>query len=223
MVAQRVRLIQHLRESGVLKTDRIADALLAVPRDAFLPSEHRGDAYADVAVTLKRDSNGSPLSSLSEPIIIAAMLELLEVRSGNRVLEIGAGSGYNAALLSVLAGPAGEVVSVEIERDLGEHARCILSEVGVDGVRIVIADGYQGYPPRAPYDRIVATTGASAIAPAWVEQLADEGRLVVPLVDQDGVGSIIAFEKIDNDLVQLAERPCVFLPMRRSPTRDVPG
>ena len=142
-------LIQHLRDSGVLQSDRVAAALLAVPRDAFVPMERRGDAYVDDAVPIKWDARGTQISSISQPIIVATMLELLDVRPGDRVLEIGAGSGYNAALLSVLVGSSGAVVSVEIEEDLGERARSLLAAVGVDAVQIVIADGYHGYEPRA--------------------------------------------------------------------------
>jgi protein-L-isoaspartate(D-aspartate) O-methyltransferase len=216
---QRDGLIEHLRGSGVLRTDRVADALRAVPRDVFLPVERREDAYVDDAVPIKWDESGTQISSVSQPIIVATMLELLDVRSGDRVLEIGAGSGYNAALLAVLVGSSGAVVSVEIEDDLGERARSSLAAVGVDGVEIVIGDGFHGYEPGAPYDRIVVTTGAPGVAPAWVEQLPDDGRIVVPLVDQQtGVGAIIAVEKRQGALIELATASCGFLPMRRSST-----
>jgi protein-L-isoaspartate(D-aspartate) O-methyltransferase len=208
--------MNHLHDIGALQTRRVIDALSTVPREAFVPDERCSDAYVDAAVAIKWNENGVPISSLSQPQIVATMLELLDVHPGHRVLEIGTGSGYNAALLNVLVGTNGEVMSVEIEADLAKNAESALAAIGCSGVRIEVADGYYGQPGRAPYDRIIVTTGAPDIAPAWVEQLVEGGRLVLPVVDQDsGVGSMIAFAKIDGALVKLAESPCGFLPMRR--------
>ena len=186
------------------------------PREAFVPEKRRGDAYFNVALPLKWNDQGVLISSLSQPQIVVATLELLAVQPGHRVLEIGTGSGYNTALLSVLVRPCGEVVSIEIEADLAERARSVLRAVGCHGIRILVADGYDGDLHSAPYDRIVVTTGAQDIAPAWVEQLTDRGRLVVPIVDQcSGVGSLFAFEKVEGELHQVAKSRCGFLPIRR--------
>ncbi len=146
------------------------------------------------------------------------MLEQLELGRGQRVLEIGTGTGYNAALLSNLVGPEGHVVSVEIEPDLAERADRTLGEVGTKGVQVVVGDGATGYSPGAPYDRIMVTTGATSLAEAWTNQLLDGGRLVAPIVDQNGVGLILVFEKIDGELVQLHETVCGFLVMRDRPS-----
>src|SRR4051794_11961762 len=106
----RAALNEALQKSGATRTDNVARALGAVPRQLFVPLESRDAAYRDDAVVLKRDREGTPISSVSQPTMVAVMLELLEVHSGDRVLEVGTGSGYNAALLSLLVGGDGVVV-----------------------------------------------------------------------------------------------------------------
>ena len=134
------------------------------------------------------------------------------------MLEIGTGSGYNAALLAHLAGEGGVVTSVEIEPSLAARAERHLADVGCGRVSIVVADGHHGYEPNAPYDRIVVTTGPAEVAPAWTDQLVDGGRLVTPLVDErSGIGSLVAFEKRNGGLVAVDTTPCGFLPMRHAP------
>jgi protein-L-isoaspartate(D-aspartate) O-methyltransferase len=205
-----------LREIGVLRSERVAEALSLVPREAFLPADLRAAAYVDRAVAIKWDAQGTPISSLSQPQIVVATLELLDVQPGQRVLEVGTGSGYNAGLLGVLVGAHGEVISLELERDLAQKAQQTLDVIGCAGIRVEVADGSDGYPSRAPYDRIVVTTGAPQLHAAWFEQLVDDGRLVVPIVDRrSGVGSLYLFEKRDGELVELAKSQCAFLPMRR--------
>src|SRR5262249_39931318 len=124
---------------------------------------------------------GRVVSSSSQPAIMAVMLEQLGVAPGHRVLEVGAGTGYNAALLDEIVGPGGEVTTVDIDDDVAEGARAHLAGAGRPRVRVVCADGAYGHPPRAPYDRIIVTVGAWEVAPAWARQLAADGRLVVPL------------------------------------------
>jgi protein-L-isoaspartate(D-aspartate) O-methyltransferase len=212
----RTELLTYLREIGVLRSERIAEALSLVPREAFLPPDRRAASYVDQAIVIKWDSQGTPISSLSQPQIVVATLELLDVHPGQRVLEVGTGSGYNAGLLRVLVGVHGEVISLELDRDLAQQAQQTLDAIGCVGVRVEVADGSEGYRSRAPYDRIVVTTGAPEIYAAWIEQLVDRGRLVVPIVDRrSGVGSLFLFEKREGELIELAKSPCGFLPMRR--------
>src|SRR4030081_2626179 len=109
------------------------------------------------------------------------MLEQLDLRPGHHVLEIGAGTGYNAALMARIVGPAGAVTAVDIDEDLIARAAVHLAEAGVSGVELVAADGALGYPTGAPYDRIVLTVGSSDIRPEWVAQLGPGGRLLLPL------------------------------------------
>ncbi len=124
-------------------------------------------------------------ATVSAPTIVGSMLELLELQPGMRVLEIGAGSGYNAALLRELVGPTGAVTSVDIDAELVEMTTRTLHDHGWDDVRVIAADGYVGAPDRAPFDRVVATVGCVDVAPAWLEQLAPAGWCLLPL-EHDG-------------------------------------
>ncbi len=216
--AERSALNEYLRASGAVTSDNVAIAMATMPRELFVPEESRDAAYVDDAVVLKRDRNGAPVSSISQPTIVATMLELLEVRPCDHVLEVGAGSGYNAALLALLVGERSAVVTVEIEADLAAKARSVLRSLAIENVDVVIGDGYDGHPPGAPYARIMVTTGAPELAPQWGRQLAGNGRLVVPLIGEDGIGDIVAFVKRDGHLLRDGASPCGFLPMRREAT-----
>ena len=213
----RAQMVDGLRERGALTDVRVEEALRAVPRHRFLPGVELAEAYADRAVVVKRAGGGTPLSSASQPAMVAAMLEALRVGPGHRVLEVGAGTGYNAALLGALVQPGGEVVTVELEADLADRAAAALAETGVERVRVVRGDGAEGFPPGAPYDRVIVTAGAGAVRAAWPEQLVDGGRLVVPIVGADGVGSVLVLDKVGPELVRRSEIPCGFLPLRAAP------
>jgi protein-L-isoaspartate(D-aspartate) O-methyltransferase len=213
----RAQMVDGLGERGALTDVRVEQALRAVPRHRFLPGVALAEAYADHAVVVKRAGGGTPLSSASQPAMVAAMLEALQVGPGHRVLEVGAGTGYNAALLAALVVPGGEVVTVELEADLADRAAAALAETGVERVQVVRGDGAEGYPPGAPYDRVIVTAGAAAVSTAWPEQLVDGGRLVVPVVGADGVGSVLVLDKVGPELVRRSEIPCGFLPMRARP------
>jgi protein-L-isoaspartate(D-aspartate) O-methyltransferase len=151
-------------------------------------------AYDDDPIVTKRDPDGIPISSSSQPTIMAMMLDQLGLAPGQRVLEIGAGTGYNAALIAHAVGDQGEVVSIDIDADIVQRARAALAACGCRGVTVVCADGADGYPARAPFDRVIATVGVWELAPAWLRQLAPDGRIVVPL-DLRGVQRSIAFER----------------------------
>jgi protein-L-isoaspartate(D-aspartate) O-methyltransferase len=221
MRALRRALVAGLREQDAIRTDRVDAALRAVPRHLFVPGVSPVLAYADTVVPTKYDHAGEPVSALSQPTIVAVMLEQLDVRPGMRVLEIGAGTGYNAALLACLAGTAGHVVSVDVDADLVEQARSHLSAaaaVGLEvarGVQVEQGDGALGYPSAAPYDRIIVTVGAGDVPSAWLGQLAPGGRLVVPLRIRGGVTRSLAWER-EGDGVWCARRPevCSFMPLR---------
>lgn len=169
----------------------VLDAMRRVPRAAFVPAgTPASETYdAERAVALSYGDAASPsraTSTVSAPRIVAVMLELLSLRPGLRVLEIGTGSGYNAALLAELVGGGGAslVTTIDIDAALVEAARARLSSLGWDGVAVVAGDGWAGVPERAPYDRIVATVGCADVAPAWIEQLAREPEgafLLLPL------------------------------------------
>jgi protein-L-isoaspartate(D-aspartate) O-methyltransferase len=210
----RERLVTGLRAGGALHDDRVAAALADVPRHKFLPAIDPGRAYADDAVVTKVDADGRPISSSSQPAIMALMLEQLDVQPGHRVLEIGAGTGYNAALLAHLAGRSGEVTTLDLDDDIVAAAREHLAACGYGAVRVVQADGANGWPPGAPYDRIILTVGAWDIAPAWAGQLRPRGRLVLPLALRAGIQYSIAFEQAGDHLDSVSVLPCGFMRLR---------
>jgi protein-L-isoaspartate(D-aspartate) O-methyltransferase len=207
-------MVDALVESGVVTSGAVEQAMRHVARHCFLPGEDVAAAYADRAVVFKRSAQGQPLSSASQPTMVAAMLELLDVRRGQRVLEVGTGTGYNAALLSALVGPDGSVVTVELEDDLAEGAARVLAASGAGPVEVVCGDGGAGHEPGAPYDRIIVTVGAPDLEVAWTEQLVDGGRVVAPIVGADGLGSVMVADKVGGALERRSEVPCGFLLMR---------
>lgn len=178
----RVAMVAQLRAVDALRDQEVERALLTVPRHRFLPGHTLGAAYENVAITTNWE-RGAPVSSVSQPEIVAVMLQQLRAQPGMRVLEVGAGSGYNAALLAELAGPTGSVISLEIDAELAATAMERLADVGYppERARVIAGDGWHGWPQGAPYDRIELTVGATDISPAWYEQLAEGGLLVAPL------------------------------------------
>ncbi|HEY6236584.1 MAG TPA: methyltransferase domain-containing protein [Candidatus Elarobacter sp.] len=176
----RARLVDLLRDRGAVRTGRVAAAFRRVPRHVFVPDVAPEDVYTDRSIAIKLQ-DGIPISSSSQPAIMAEMIEMLALHGGERVLEIGAGTGYNAALLAELVGPSGSVVTIDLDDDLVAAARRHLDAAGYAQVRAVRADGVHGDPSGAPFDRIIATVGVEAIPAAWIAQLREGGRLVAPL------------------------------------------
>ena len=190
-------------------------AMLEVDRRGFVPELAAGEAYADAPVVLQVDAAGRPISTVSQPTMVALMLEQLQVRPGDHVLEIGTASGYNAALLATLTGSAGAVVTMELDEGLARLAARRLA--GAANVEVVVGDGRLGHRAGAPYQRIVVTAGAAAVAAAWREQLVDGGRLVVPLPDGEGREVCVTYEQIQGALVERGRTLCRFVPLRPAP------
>jgi methyltransferase of FxLD system len=199
-------LIADMHAKGALSSPRVKAAFLAVAREQFLPEALANGGlkavYRDDAIATKRNDQGLPLSSSSQPSLMAKMLELLDVRPGDRVLEVGAGTGYNAALLAHATGPSGRVTSIDIDPDLARRARRSLRDAGTRAT-IVTGDGREGHPPHAPYDRIIATAAADEIPRAWLEQLSEGGRLELPLrldPERDAIQLIPVLERHGDQL-----------------------
>jgi protein-L-isoaspartate(D-aspartate) O-methyltransferase len=211
---RRERLATRVVSATGVSDDRIAAALREVPRHLFLPHLPPESAYRDEAIVTKRDDAGLPISSSSQPAIMAIMLDQLALAPGLRVLEIGAGTGYNAALMQHIVGPSGAVVSIDIDTDVASQAREHLARAGYPDVTVVAADGAEGYPQAAPYDRVIATVGVSDLASSWRDQTGPGGRIVVPL-DVRGTQLAVAFERAgDGAWTSVSLRPCGFMRMR---------
>ena len=189
----RARLVEGLRASG-RAGPAVSEAFLAVPRHVFLPRELAARAYEDTALVTKWDAGGLPVSSSTQPAMMAIMLEQLGLAAGHRVLEIGTGTGYNAALIAQITGDPGSVVTIDAEPDLAEAARASLAAAGFAGVTVVCGDGAGGVPGRAPYDRVIVTAGVWDLPPQWLAQLGAGGRVVAP-VSVRGIQLSVAFER----------------------------
>jgi protein-L-isoaspartate(D-aspartate) O-methyltransferase len=171
------KIIAQRAELNAVLSSEVEAALRTVPRHLFAPGVPWETAYTNDTVVTKRDEHGIALSSVSAPWLQAMMLEQAQLAPGMRVLEIGSG-GYNAALIAELVGEEGEVTTVDIDSDVADRARRCLAVAGYRWVNVVLADAEGGIPDHAPYDRIIVTVGAWDIPPAWVDQLAEGGRLV---------------------------------------------
>lgn len=183
---------------------QVLRAMGKVERHLFVPPEIRGDAYGDHPLPIGKGQ------TISQPYMVAAMTEQLNlIRPGKNVLEIGTGSGYQTAVLAELAD---EVVSMEIHQNLADNAAKILKEIGYDNIHIIVGDGSLGYPPKAPYDAIIVTAGAPHTPKALTEQLAENGRLVIP-VGALGYQMLTLIKKVDHQLETSELFLCSFVPL----------
>lgn len=192
----------QLRARGI-RDERVLAAMARVPRHLFVPEADRTAAYLDTPLSIGYGQ------TISQPYMVAAMLEALDVGPEMTALEIGAGSGYQAALLGELAR---EVWAVEIIEPLAAAARAVLAELGLDNVHIVVADGTLGLPEYAPYDRIIVAAGAPAVPEPLREQLADGGRLVIPVGGRMSQRLRI-IDRIGDRFVERDGMSCVFVPL----------
>jgi len=192
-----------LRRRGIAD-QAVLRAMDEVPREYFVDTAFAGSAYADQALPIACGQ------TISQPYVVAYMSEHLNVGSTHRVLEIGTGSGYQAAILSRLAG---EVVTVERYRTLADHARERLKALGYNNVEVAVGDGFDGWPERAPYDRIVVTAAAETIPEALLNQLADDGIMVLPLGSHEGSQHIIKLTKLQTGTQREDLIPVRFVPM----------
>lgn len=200
---QRKMMVEHQLRGRGINHQRVLEAMGSVPREKFVSINNRHAAYADGALSIGCGQ------TISQPYMVAFMLQLLEPEPDNRVLEVGAGSGYQAALLGVLGQ---EVYAIEIIDTLAQRARQTLQELGYDNVNIIAGDGSLGHPPAAPYDRIIVAAATPDIAPPWKQQLAEGGRLVAPVGGQ-GVQRCILAEKKQGELEITESIGCIFVPL----------
>jgi protein-L-isoaspartate(D-aspartate) O-methyltransferase len=199
----RMEFLLTLRRRGIAD-QAVLRAMDDVPRERFVETGFAASAYADQALPI------SCGQTISQPYVVAYMTEQLGVRSHHRVLEVGTGSGYQAAVLSRLAR---EVVSIERYRTLAEQAQRLLKILGYENVEIVVGDGFAGMPGRAPYDRIIVTAAAETLPQALLDQLADDGIMILPLGSHDGTQHLIKLTKSETGTRRENLIPVRFVPM----------
>lgn len=206
------RIEDHARHAGgVLGADglspRVLEAMATVPRHRFVPDGRRAEAYADRPLSIGHGQ------TISQPFIVALMTHLLEPEPGDRVLEIGTGSAYQAAVLSPLVA---RVCTIEIVAPLGEAAAARLDRLGYANVETRIADGYHGWPECGPFDGIVVTAAIDHVPPPLVQQLAPGGRMVIPVGRAFAVQHLTLIEKTaDGEVRSRQLLPVRFVPFRR--------
>lgn len=200
---QRARMVEEqLRRRGIADS-RVLAAMGAIPREAFIPDSEKRNAYHDGALPL---SHGQ---TISQPLMVAMSVEALRLQGNETVLEIGAGSGYQAAILSRLAK---KVYAVEIIPELIQSAKQAIDSLGIENVELICADGRRGWPAGAPYDGIVVAAAAEEVPQALVEQLKEGGRLVIPVGGKWGQ-ALQASRKRDGKLETEELCRCVFVPL----------
>ncbi|MEV0453649.1 methyltransferase, FxLD system [Catellatospora methionotrophica] len=213
----RAQLADTIAARGTFKTPTVEAAFRTVPRHQFLPDVPLEDAYAPRPVVTRRAADGQSLSSASSPNLVAEMLEQAGLLPGHRVLEIGAATGINAALIREIVGDTGRVVTIEYDPELADGARDALDRAGYTDVIVIAGDGANGAPDQGPYDRIIVTAGAWTIADAWWQQLTPDGRMIVPLrLHESGLTRCLAFNRTTADHLTSTTKPlvCGFVPMR---------
>ncbi len=173
---ERLRMVRDQVEARGVDDRRVLDAMREIPRHLFIPDEYRDAAYHDRPLPI---GGGQ---TISQPYIVGLMTSLLELKQSDKVLEIGAGSGYQAALLSKLART---VVTIERLPEIAAKAKDVMQRLGITNVKVVVEDGTLGYAPDAPYDGIIITAASPDIPPPLIGQLADKGRLVAPVGTRD--------------------------------------
>ncbi len=197
---------EQLRARGI-DDERVLDAMARVPRHRFIPEEQ------GIELAMAYDDRALPIGlgqTISQPYVVALMTTELDVRPGHRVLEVGTGCGYQSAVLATLGA---QVVTIERHEPLALRAAATLRELGhEERVQVVVGDGTLGFPPQAPYDRIIITAGAPALPHALAGQLAPGGRIVAPIGDRRNQRLII-YQEHQGNLLETASLPCRFVPL----------
>ena len=200
--SERVRMVEEQLKRRDIRDERVLSAMLSVPRHLFIPESARGGAYGDFPVPIGYGQ------TISQPYIVAFMTESLKVAPEHRVLEIGTGSGYQAAVLSVLAK---EVFTIEIVELLAKRARATLPDLGYRNVEVRTGNGYLGWPEHAPYDRIIVTAAPPEVPPALVQQLKVGGLMAIPVGVSDQELRIM--RRTATGMETIATLPVRFVPM----------
>jgi protein-L-isoaspartate(D-aspartate) O-methyltransferase len=203
---QRRQMVERQLRARGIRDEAVLRAMERVPRHLFVPEERRGAAYEDHPVPIGHGQ------TISQPYIVAFMTEALEMAKDHRVLEIGTGSGYQAAVLAELAR---EVYTIEIVPELAHTARATIVGLGYENVHVLAGDGYRGWPEHAPFDRIMVTAAPDHVPHALVEQLATPGRMIVPV--GTFTQELVIVTKTTEGVTEERTLPVRFVPMTGKP------
>ena len=198
-----IGLIMQLRRRGIRDTD-VLRAIERIPRDLFVDPAFADHAYRDIALPIECGQ------TISQPFVVAYMTEKLDLDKSHKVLEIGTGSGYQAAVLSHLSR---RVYTVERWRELQKSADRRFAELGITNVTAIIGDGWIGWPPQAPFDRIIVTAAALDAPAALLDQLKEGGRMIIPLGETRDSQSLVQIDKTEESLVETPLLPVRFVPL----------
>jgi protein-L-isoaspartate(D-aspartate) O-methyltransferase len=204
--AERLAMVARQIEGRGIKDPAVLHAMRAVPRHLFVPPEQSARAYDDSPLPIGHGQ------TISQPYIVAYMTEALEPRREHRVLEIGTGSGYQAAVLSPLVK---HVYTIEIVEELGRRAAAALKVGGYMNVTVKTGDGYQGWPEHAPFDRIIVTAAPDHVPQPLVDQLGSGGRMIIPVGPAGGLQELIVIARTDKGVVRERTIPVRFVPLIR--------
>src|SRR5438094_3388399 len=199
---------QQLKAHGI-KDERVLAAMAKVPREEFVPPQSRAASYEDGPLPIGYDQ------TISQPYIVAFMTEQLRLKPSDRVLEIGTGSGYQAAILAELVS---EIYSVEIVEPLAKNAEATLQRLGYKNVHVKIGDGYKGWPEAAPFDAIIVTCAPNKVPQPLIDQLKDGGRMVIP-VGERYAQQLYLLEKKNGQIKESVILPVRFVPMLREASK----
>jgi len=193
MIDERRRMVQELIDKGYIRSEPVRRAMEKVPRDEFVPEEEKHRAYMDMPLPIGEGQ------TISAPHMVAMIAEILDLREGMKVLEIGSGCGYNAAVIAEIIGKDGHLYTIERIRSLYEMARRKLRELGYDNVTVIHGDGSQGWPEEAPYDRIYVTAAAPYVPEPLMEQLEVGGKLLIPVGSDKFYQELVLIERISDE------------------------
>jgi protein-L-isoaspartate(D-aspartate) O-methyltransferase len=206
-------LIMIMKKSKFLNDYRVESAIRKIPRHEFVPTLLKEEAYEDIPLAIMKDQ------TISQPSVVSRMTEWLDIREGQKVLEIGSGSGWQTAILSYLVGH-GKVYSIEIHPELAEFAKKNLDKIGITNADIILGDGSLGFPEESPFDRIIITAACKKIPEQLLEQLSTEGLLIAPVGEFPQ--SLVLLKKTPDGIVEIKNQPgYVFVPFLGKHDREI--
>jgi protein-L-isoaspartate(D-aspartate) O-methyltransferase len=202
---KRKNLVDLLKKQGRIKSEEIEKAFLEIPRDKFIPTIFEKYAYSDTPLEI---GNGQTISA---PHMIAIMCEVLNLKKGQKILEIGTGSGYHAAIVAKLIEPEGKLYTIERHKNLAEKAIQNLKDINIKNIKVEIGDGSEGLKEYAPYDRIYVTCSAPTIPKPLIEQLKDPGKMLIPIGGT--ICTLYLLEKKNGKIKKENHGGCAFVPL----------